>query len=186
MKNKQFPVGIAPKPVLFRVLALFTFLAAMTFSTYLASSEATTVIFLVRHAEKTTSVDDPALTAEGRHRAGELSAMLAEAGIRHIHSTDFIRTRETAEPLAEQLELDVLLYDPSMPEKLVENLKNSGGRHLVIGHSNTVPDLVERLGGDGGTAIDEPGEYDRLYIVTLAADGSASTLLLHYGERFSP
>lgn len=186
MKNKQFPVEITRKSVLFRVLTLFTIIGILTFSACLASSETSAVIFLVRHAEKTTGAEDPGLKEEGRQRARTLSAMLAEAGIRQIHSTDFNRTRETAGPLTKRLGLDVLLYDPSLPEELAEKLKTSGGRHLVVGHSNTVPDLVERLGGDGGTALDEAGEYDRLYIVTLAADGTASTLLLRYGERYSP
>jgi broad specificity phosphatase PhoE len=186
MKNKQFPVEITRKSVLFRVLILFTVIGIMTFSACPASSETTSVIFLVRHAEKTTPAEDPGLTEEGRQRAGKLSAMLAEAGIKQIHSTDFNRTRETAGPLAKRLGLDILLYDPSLPEELAEKLKTSGGRHLVVGHSNTVPDLVEHLGGEGGTAIDEPEEHDRLYIVTLVADGTASTLLLRYGEHYSP
>ena len=69
---------------------------------------------------------------------------------------------------------------------MIDRLKAAGGRHLVVGHSNTVPDLVERLGGDGGEAIEEAGEYDRLYIVTLKREGRASTVLLRYGEPFKP
>ena len=61
-----------------------------------------------------------------------------------------------------------------------------GGRHLVVGHSNTVPELVALLGGDGGPPIDEAGEYDRLYVVTLTANGRVRSELRHYGVRFNP
>ncbi len=145
------------------------------------------VVFVVRHAEKVAEGDDPPLSASGRARAAALADLLEEAGIVAVHSSDFRRTLETAAPLAERLGLPILLYDPAGPQPLVDRMLRDGGRHLVIGHSNTAPELVERLGGDGGTAIDEHSEYDRLYVVMPSADGGpARTLLLRYGERFSP
>jgi len=56
------------------------------------------------------------------------------------------------------------------------------GRHLVLGHSNTTPQLVEALGGEPGAPIEEM-EYDRLYIVTLM-DGRTSTVLLRFGSPY--
>ena len=120
--------------------------------------------FLVRHAEKVLQGDDPMLSPAGKLRAEALSSLLADAGIERIHSTDFNRTRHTVEPLAQRLGLAVELYDPSRPDDLLTNLQKTGGRQLIVGHSNTVPDLVQRLGGNGGTVIDEAGEYDRLYL----------------------
>lgn len=145
------------------------------------------VVFVARHAEKVAEGDDPPLSAAGQARAVALAELLEEAGIGAVHSSDFRRTLETAAPLAGRLGLPVLLYDPAEPQPLLDRLLRDGGRHLVIGHSNTAPELVERLGGDGGTAIDEHSEYDRLYVVMPSADGGpARTLLLRYGERFSP
>ena len=74
------------------------------------------------------------------------------------------------------------VYDPRDLPAFAQELWQTPGRHLVIGHSNTTPQLAEALGGDPGSPIEEM-EYDRLYIVTLTVDG-ASTVLLRFGERF--
>ncbi|MEP1230429.1 MAG: phosphoglycerate mutase family protein [Litorimonas sp.] len=139
-------------------------------------------VFLVRHAEKTADKDDPALTQGGQERAALLSSMLKDAGITHIHSSDYQRTRDTAAPLATRLGLSVDIYDPRDLPAMAAKLQASGGRHLVVGHSNTTGALTELLGGHGGAPIVEASEYDRLYIVTRAADGSTNSTLLRFGE----
>ncbi len=141
-----------------------------------------TEIFLVRHAEKTADKDDPALTQRGQARALLLADMLKDAKITQIHSSDYTRTRDTAAPLAKQLGLDVQIYDPRDLTGMAERLRKSGGRHFVVGHSNTTPQLTELLGGDGGTPIVEATEYDRLYYITIAKDGGVTTALLRFGE----
>jgi probable phosphoglycerate mutase len=142
------------------------------------------VVFLVRHAEKLEGGHDPNLSVAGIERAKDLAMVLRDSGITHVHSSDYIRTRKTAAPLATALGLEVKLYDPRQLPALVDALRKTGGNHLVVGHSNTTPSLVELLGGDPGGAIDEPGEYDRLYIVTIDGDGLAHTVLLRYGRKF--
>lgn len=139
-------------------------------------------IFLVRHAEKTADKDDPALTDEGQARAILLADMLADAGITAIHSSDYRRTRDTAAPLAAKLGLTVQIYDPRDLPAMAARLRHSGGRHLVVGHSNTTPQLTELLGGDGGAPIIEATEYNRLYYVTIGAGGDASSALLRFGD----
>lgn len=151
-----------------------------------AWSEEESVIFLVRHAEKTTETGyghpkDPRLTQAGEQRAEALARLLAPAGITAIHSTDYRRTRDTAKPLANQLGLDVQLYDARMLESFAAELRQEPGRHLVVGHSNTTPELVRLLGGEPGGPIDEATEYDRLYILLLDPDGSAVTVRQSYG-----
>jgi phosphohistidine phosphatase SixA len=141
-----------------------------------------TVVYLVRHAEKASAEKDPELTEAGRARALALARTLGDAGIDTIHSTDFKRTRQTAEPLAERLGLAVRTYDWDEMEALAAAMHAAGGRHLVVGHSDTTPELVGLLGGEPGPAIDEPSEYDRLYVVTIAPDGSVTSTLLRYGE----
>jgi len=139
-------------------------------------------VFLVRHAEKLTG-DDPALTADGISRALALADLLADAGIQQIHSSDYTRTLETAAPLAARLGLDVELYDPRDLPGMAQRLMVEGGRHLVVGHSNTTGELTELLGGDGGAPIVEATEYDRLYLVTTGANGETVSTLLRFGQR---
>jgi probable phosphoglycerate mutase len=173
-----------------RVLSAFTFtlllLGSALFYSTAAAAGGNTVIYLVRHAEKVTDGVDPILSAAGRERARVLADLLEGVRIDAIHSTDFRRTRETARPLAQRIGRAIDLYDPDRSEALVADILSAGGRHLVVGHSNTVPELVVLLGGDGGPPIDEAAEYDRLYVVTRTGDGAVQTELRRYGARFSP
>jgi len=139
-------------------------------------------IFLVRHAEKTTEKSDPALTTAGEARAVALADRLAGEDITNIHSSDTKRTRDTAAPLAKRLGLQVEIYDPRDLPAMAAKLKAASGRHLVVGHSNTTPQLTELLGGDGGTPIVEATEYDRLYIVTTKDGEPVKSYLTRYGE----
>ncbi len=140
------------------------------------------VVFLVRHAEKVDSSRDPELSAAGKRRAELLAETLRDAGISHVLSSNFIRTRGTAAPLAARLGLEVELYDPDDLEALVTQLEGLGGRHLVVGHSDTTPAAVELMGGDPHGEIDGWTEYDRLYILVKTADGTVSTVLNRFGS----
>jgi phosphohistidine phosphatase SixA len=139
-----------------------------------------TVVYLVRHAEKLDDSKDPPLNDAGTARAALLARTLADAGITHIWSTDLKRTRLTAKPLAEKLGVTVSTYDPAKLSELAVRLQTTPGRHLVVGHSNTTPELVQALGGDPGGAIQDT-EYDRFYVVVLAPGGPA-TVQLRLGQ----
>ena len=79
----------------------------------------------------------------------------------------------------------VELYDTHNLLSLVEALKKTGGRHLVVGHSTTTPQAVKLLGGKPGSNINEEREYDRLYVVTQDRKGvTTSTVLLRYGDLY--
>jgi len=149
----------------------------------LTAQQDASVVYLVRHAERAEDgTNDPPISQAGWERAALLASLLADAGITHVHSTDFKRTRSTGTPAAEAASLPMSVYDPRDLPAFAHELWQTPGRHLVLGHSNTTPQLVEALGGDPGTPVEEM-EYDRLYIVTLTEDG-ASTVLLRFGERF--
>jgi len=151
-----------------------------------ASQHESLVVFLVRHGEKVDRGDDPELSTAGRERASVLASVLRSAEIEHVHSSDYVRTRATAEPTAAEYGLAVEVYDPQDLPALVDNLRRTGGRHLVVGHSNTTPPLVSLLGGDPGPPIDEAEEYDRLYVVTVGRDGTAVTVMMRYGTPYHP
>lgn len=135
------------------------------------------VIYVVRHAEKTGNDGDPDLTAQGRARAGYIATILAKTGIRQVFSSKTARTRQTAAPAAAMLGLPVKEYDARHPEKMVEELRAAGGNALVVGHSNTIGKLVSLLGGEPGTTVGDD-EYNRLYQLVPGRDGSVTTILL--------
>lgn len=138
---------------------------------------APTIIYITRHAEKTTEGKDPDLTAQGQARARAIARMLGKTGIVAILSTPTRRTLQTAQPLATQSGVAVQTYDAGTPGAMIDKLKAIAGPVLVVGHSNTVPELVRLLGGVPGTPIADD-EFDRLYQLIVAADGSVTTVLL--------
>jgi phosphohistidine phosphatase SixA len=145
------------------------------------------LVVLVRHAERDgPSADDPGLTERGAERAEVLSRALGEAGITAIHATDFVRTRQTAAPLATLLGLEVESFDHTALRSLADAIRNRPGRHLVVGHSNTTDELVVLLGGRSHGPISDGWEYDRLYLLTPAPDGSMTTVLMRYGPISEP
>lgn len=166
---------------LFKWLMAFGLSLIVTTGSALQAAAADLEVFLVRHAEKMPG-PDPALTPDGEARSDALADLLEDAGIEHIHSSDYQRTRQTAEPLAGRLGLPIRLYDPRDLPALAAQLREEGGRHLVVGHSNTTPPLADALGGEGGDPIVEATEYDRLYLVTISGE-DIETVLLRYGAR---
>jgi broad specificity phosphatase PhoE len=141
-------------------------------------SAGATTIYLTRHAEKAAAGTDPALTPEGQVRATNIAATLKDAQVRHVYSTNYQRTKQTAQPLAAYLNLPVVTYDPGQLPAFAQQLRALPDNALVVGHSDTTPELIRQLGGDPGGAIAET-EFDRLYQLRFAADGTVSTTLLH-------
>ena len=161
------------------ILILPVLLLSFFFQT--AMGQQPLVVFLVRHAEKIDSSKNPALSPAGKTRATSIARTLEDANIKFVHSTDYLRTKETAAPIAEKTRLKIYLYDAGNLPSLVQKLKRKGGRHLVVGHSNTTPKLAQLLGGEPGPKIDE-NEYDRLYIISIFKNGSTNTIRMRLGE----
>jgi phosphohistidine phosphatase SixA len=137
------------------------------------------VLILVRHAEtQPDGTRNPPLSPEGQDRARRLAEVLVDADLDAVYSTDYIRTRDTATPVAERLSVAVTLYDPGDLPTFAGQLLGRGGRALVVGHSNTTPALVEALGGEPGAPIIE-SEHDRLYVLVAEAD-RIRTIQLRY------
>ena len=145
-----------------------------------------TIVYLVRHAERATDDPrDPNLSEAGRVRTQRLTALLRDANLDHVYSTDLRRTRQTAGPVADGHGLEIETYDPRELEAFARSLAGTSGRLLVSGHSNTTPELVGYLGGDAHGTIEE-WEYDRLYVVILQPGRAVTTLLLRYGGPSAP
>lgn len=139
-----------------------------------SSSPKPKTIYIVRHAEKQLEGDDPELAQVGQIRAQKLAQILSDKNIEHIYSTNYIRTKSTAKPTADQQELEIQVYDPRNHDELVEKLKADEGNILVVGHSNTVGQIANYFVGDAEKYKDlEDIEYDFIYVVTLDANGSS-------------
>ena len=144
-------------------------------------------VLVVRHGEKISDTDER-LTEAGRARARSLAKMLKDAGVGAIYATDTERARDTAKPLADALGLKVASYDtgggmrgPVDARPFVAMLGKEHAKDvvLVVGHTNTIPDLLEALGCPGDLKI-APDEYDNLFVVVPRAGGSATLIRLRY------
>jgi broad specificity phosphatase PhoE len=121
-------------------------------------------VYVIRHLQKEAG-DDPALTAEGASGAAALASILSDAGIQAVFSTPTRRTVQTATPLAVILGLPVTRYDAANVPALIEAARAIPGNILVVGHSNTVPDLVAAFGGEQPPAMTEQ-DYGTIFVVT--------------------
>jgi len=155
-------------------------------------SQATTTIIFVRHAEKAgPSASDPGLSDAGRRRAEELTRQLVDAdvvaGIDAIYSTPFRRTQETVRLLADQLDLPINSYDPADTEAVLEAIlkTHKGEIILVVGHSNTLPELIANLGASKNVPPIAEDEYDNIYIISIPWFGKTKTIRLRFGEPFT-
>jgi phosphohistidine phosphatase SixA len=140
------------------------------------------IVYVVRHAEAAEDGSrDPELSRAGVARAGALRAALAGAGIGSIYATPYRRTQMTGEPLARELGIDVTTYDPGDAAALVRKILETspGGNVLVVGHSNTVPQIVEALGGPRVPDLAH-AEHDPIFVVRKSAKGT-TVAVLRYG-----
>lgn len=141
-------------------------------------------IYVARHAEKETGIDpvtmktfgDPPLSPAGQERALKLKEILGSKNIKHIYSTNTLRTISTAKPLKELfLNMPITIYSMKQDSfnLFIQNVKNiKKGDVLIVGHSNTVDDIVNKIFGQ--TAV--PGdlkdyEYDNLFILKRKGKG---------------
>ena len=156
-------------------LALLAAFSACGAGCDLLSGEATT-IYVVRHTEKQKieGEADPPLTEQGSKRALALVLLIDTAELKAVYTTDYKRTRDTALPCAKAAGITLAVVGPKDGDKLVEQLKaQKGGAALVIGHSNTVPEIIKALGVSEPVTL-EHGDYGDLFVVTLK--GSKATL----------
>ena len=128
--------------------------------------------YIVRHAEKIItdsasmmSADLP-LSAEGQRRATDLKNYLKKKKIAYIYSTNTARTKATAEPLRKAEHLEVQLYGPRPDSIFIKQLMSLNGNALVVGHSNTVDDIVNGLCGKQLLNDLPDAAYDNLFVVT--------------------
>ncbi len=156
-----------------KALALFLLLFV---SASIASAEP--VIVIVRHAEKATNGgNDPDLSPAGRARADALARILKDAGITAIFTSEFKRTQESAAPTATLTHVAPTVVTAKDTAGLVAKLHQLNGNALVVGHGDTISNIIKALGIN--SAINIPGaDYSELLIVTLG--DKPQLFRLHY------
>jgi broad specificity phosphatase PhoE len=158
----------------------------LLFALFAGCAAPMTTVILVRHAEKAAEPKaDPPLTDAGAARAQLLVEQLTGMPITAVLSTGFARTQATAAPIAAKLGLTTQIVDaraPDHPQQVAKDvLANHRGKTvLVVGHSNTVPDIVAALGAPKPRDICDQ-EYDNLFIVRVPASGPATVESKKYG-----
>jgi len=145
----------------------FLLICCLNGSTAIADTDTGFTLYLVRHAEKQQDgSDDPALTHAGEMRSQQLANWLKDKEIEVIWSSDYQRTRNTARPVLKQLGLSLDLYDPGEQAGFARNLLAGQNNALVVGHSNTIPELARLLCECTITDMDE-SEHDRLIVIAV-------------------
>ncbi len=147
-------------------------------------SDTTTTFIIVRHAEKEAAGTDPNLTADGQLRANELRRVLANIPVTAIYSTPYNRTRQTVQPLAMAKSITITDYPTSKPyAQLVSEIKaaNRGKVVVIVGHSNTVPDILKTISNNTFVITISDTQYDNLFIAALPDNLSATINHLKYG-----
>jgi 2,3-bisphosphoglycerate-dependent phosphoglycerate mutase len=142
-------------------------------------------IILVRHAEKDVSAaadpNDPVLTPEGRQRAERLWKAIKRFKPGALYSTDYKRTRETLAEVSRRRRLEVRTYDPKKPDVLASDIMNSPTkRFLVVGHSNTIPGLVNLLIRKELFKQLDDAEHGVIWVVRLRKNKPPRTEILSY------
>ena len=142
---------------------------------WLVTAASTTTVFVMRHAEKMTSNPadkDPPLAPAGEARALELVQIFGRApkgqGLDAIIVSEFRRSQDTVQPLANRLGIPVIVVpagDPAAAAKRALS-ENRGGRVLIVGHSDTVPEIVKELGGVEVGPMSE-ADYGIMYTVAV-------------------
>jgi phosphohistidine phosphatase SixA len=126
--------------------------------------------YIVRHAEKAAQeanmTSDVPLNEQGKRRAEVLSEVLKDKDISHIYTTNTIRTKSTAQPTADKMGLAIESYGPRPDSVFIGLLKSKTKNTLIVGHSNTIDDIVNMLTGNRDVPGDLPdSEYNKLFIV---------------------
>lgn len=141
------------------------------------------IYYLVRHAEKDSlPKTDPDLTADGYNRSYRLSDILKSARIDEVYSTIYLRTLMTADSISKSKGLAIKPYDPASLKEFAERIKNieDQKRFLIVGHSNTTPELANHIHGASVLEQFDEKDYDNLIVIIDGKDRESELLQLKF------
>jgi broad specificity phosphatase PhoE len=160
------------------LLIVFAFSTIASFAQ--EKEDEVTTYYLIRHAEKNrtdTTNKDPNLTFKGLKRADKWAEVLASANINMVYTTDYNRTKETAQPTASKNGLRLYVYNPRKMYDAGFKYNTKGKNVLVVGHSNTTPFFANKILGKNVYKQIEDDNNSNLYIVTVSKSGATSVVL---------
>ena len=135
-----------------------------------SDKENTSVFYFFRHAEKdrtNPTNKNPSLTIQGLERANKWAVFFKDKNINAVYSTNYKRTQQTALPIAKEQNLEIIGYIAK--ELISENfiVNNKGKNIVIVGHSNTTPELVNSLLGEKKYEDIADRENNNVFVVTL-------------------
>jgi len=167
------------------LLVFLTFLLSFNANAQLEENYDTTdetILIFTRHAEKEAAPDpDPSLSEEGQKRVEKLKVLLQRYdSLDAIYSTDYNRTRQTADPVAGYFNKSVTIYDPRNLEAFKQMIleTHTNDKILIVGHSNTTPALINLIMGEERLEPFDEKDYSNLYIIRIPHD--EAPVLKHY------
>jgi phosphohistidine phosphatase SixA len=139
-------------------------------------------IFLIRHAEQVHDVEDPPLTEDGIGRAKTWATIFRDAGIKMIYTSKKMRTKQTGEIIAQELNIPL----QQVPRRDIDGLVNqvrkehAGDLVLIVTHSKTLPKLLQAFAPFGEYPVIKPDDYDNLFIIVPKGKAEPTVMRLRY------
>ena len=189
MKREQANLQHRPFliPIWLTGIAAFAVFGIALFMAWVWFTANSTTVIVIRHAEKeSVSTPDPALSPAGQARAELLARMYGESRdvgrLDAIYVSATLRSRSTAAPLASRLGITPIVAPSDDSKQLAHRVlrENSGKRAMIVGHANTVPDIVAALSGRSDIPKMDEKDFSVMYIVTVPRIGHANVLRLNY------
>ena len=155
----------------YHLLSLILFTISVT-----AAAQAQEAVFLIRHAEQMHDVEDPPLTDDGLNRAKAWATIFRDARIDVIYTSKKVRTKQTGESIADELNLPLKTMSRSDVNGLVNQVRkdHSDDVALIVTHSKTIPKLVEAFVPSAKGPAIEKGDYDNLFVIVPKAENDAT------------
>jgi len=173
-------------PIWLAAAGAFIGFIILTCATWVWATADSTTVVIVRHAEKELGGDDPALNEVGEARAASLARLFGDSTatdrIDAIYVSATRRSRMTAAPLAARLGLTPIVAPGDAPAELARRVlrEHAGGRILIVGHSDTINEIVDALGGKATLPLIADQDYGTMYIVSVPRIGRVNVLRLTY------
>ena len=139
-------------------------------------------IFLIRHAEQVHDVEDPPLTEDGFGRAKTWATVFRDAGIKMIYTSKKMRTKQTGEVIAQELNIPLQQVSRRDIDGLVDQVRKEHADDLVliVTHSKTLPKLLQAFAPFGEYPVIKPDDYDNLFIIVPKGKAEPTVMRLRY------